>query len=143
MQIYFIISDESHGNWIKTSTLILSKSNSFQTMSLKILKQQLKDIREEDEVVMPVPRKERKKASLPEAKFTRQRKVMKKNIKPRGPVQMIEDEVSRVKEGMSGLVCLCIEVKYAKERKELNRERNLNFIEAVSRVDGESIMNRV
>ena len=69
-------------------------------MSLKILKQQLKDIREEDEVVMPVPRKERKKATLPEAKFTRQRKVMKKNMKPRGPVQVIENEVSRVKEGM-------------------------------------------
>ena len=85
---------------MKTSTPIRSKSKSFQTMSLKILKQQLKDIREEDEVVMPVPRKERKKATLPEAKFTRQRKVMKKNMKPRGPVQVIENEVSRVKEGM-------------------------------------------
>lgn len=96
-------------------------------MSLKILKQQLKEIQAEDEEIVPVPRKEKKKLSLPEAKFTRQRKVMKKNMKPRGPVQVIEDEVSRVKEGGCGSRCLICRGKVCKGAKRAESSKKYEF----------------
>ena len=35
------------------------------------------------------------------------------------------------------------EVQYARDRKEKNREWNMKIIEAVSKVDGTEVMNRV
>ncbi|KAK8793567.1 hypothetical protein WA171_002701 [Blastocystis sp. BT1] len=100
-------------------------------MSLKILKQQLKDLTQEDDAVFskPVSTKHRTRS---EDKFTRQRKVMKKNTKPKGHDILIEDTVSMVKE----------EVQNARDRKERNKEWNMKVIEAMSKVDGTEVMNR-
>lgn len=67
-------------------------------MSLKILKQQLKDLTLEDDTIPSKPVQSKHRAHS-EDKFTRQRKVMKKNTKPKRPAIMIEDAVSKVKDG--------------------------------------------
>lgn len=69
-------------------------------MSLKILKQQLQDIAIQDESKEKESRKKQKQRSYQEAKFTRTRKVMKKNLKPKTQVDSIETNVSRIKEGI-------------------------------------------
>lgn len=68
-------------------------------MSLKILKQQLQDIAIQDESKEKESRKKQKQRSYQEAKFTRTRKVMKKNLKPKTQVDSIETSVNRIKEG--------------------------------------------
>ena len=68
-------------------------------MSLKILKQQLQDIAIQDEPKEREPRKKQKRAPVQEAKFTRTRKVMKKNLKPKTQVDSIETSVNKIKEG--------------------------------------------
>ena len=67
-------------------------------MSLKILKQQLKDLTLEDDTIPSKPAQSKHRAHS-EDKFTRQRKVMKKNTTPKRPAIMIEDAVSKVKDG--------------------------------------------
>ena len=111
-------------------------------MSLKILKQQLKDLTQEDDAVFskPVSTKHRTRS---EDKFTRQRKVMKKNTKPKGNDILIEDTVSMVKEGWNERMALFTEVQNARDRKERNKEWNMKVIEAMSKVDGTEVMNRV
>ena len=111
-------------------------------MSLKILKQQLKDLTQEDDAVFskPVSTKHRTRS---EDKFTRQRKVMKKNTKPKGHDILIEDTVSMVKEGCNERMALFTEVQNARDRKERNKEWNMKVIEAMSKVDGTEVMNRV
>ena len=69
-------------------------------MSLKILKQQLQDIVIQDESKEKESRKKQKQHTYQEAKFTRTRKVMKKNLKPKTQVDSIETNVSRIKEGI-------------------------------------------
>lgn len=73
--------------------------NSLEIMSLKILKQQLKDIIVEEEPKERKHRKVKRGPVMKEDKFTRTRKVMKKNLKPRTQVPTIEDNVSKIKEG--------------------------------------------
>ena len=68
-------------------------------MSLKILKQQLQDIVIQDESKEKESRKKQKQHTYQEAKFTRTRKVMKKNLKPKTQVDSIETSVNRIKEG--------------------------------------------
>lgn len=74
-------------------------------MSLKILKQQLKDIVVEDapkeikESKERKPRKLKRGPPLKEDKFTRTRKVMKKNLKPKTQTPSIESNVNKIKEG--------------------------------------------
>ncbi|KAK8828462.1 hypothetical protein WA556_004875 [Blastocystis sp. ATCC 50177/Nand II] len=100
-------------------------------MSLKILKQQLKDIAIEETPEEPQKEKKRAKEALPE-KFTRARKVMKKNTKPKQKPESLESNVNRIKD----------DVQYARERKEQNMKWNMDIINAVSTVDGTDIMNR-
>lgn len=68
-------------------------------MSLKILKQQLKDIVEEEVQEAPKANRHRNRKPVKEEKFTRTRKVMKKNKKPRAQIEKVEDNVNRIKEG--------------------------------------------
>ena len=70
-------------------------------MSLKVLKQQLVDITQQE------TRKEKKvrNRKLPlDDSFARKRKVMRKNLKPRGPKVNVQDSISQVKEG--GAYCM-------------------------------------
>ncbi|KAK8790618.1 hypothetical protein WA588_002367 [Blastocystis sp. NMH] len=97
-------------------------------MSLKILKQQLVDITQQE---TRKEKKTRKRLPLDDS-FARKRKVMKKNLKPKGPKINVQDSISQVKE----------EVQNAKERKEKNKEWNMKIIDAVSQVNGEDVMNR-
>ena len=101
-------------------------------MSLKVLKQQLKDIAEEERMRTPEPKRQRKEKALKKDKFTRSRKVMKKNTKPRTQVESVESSVSRIKD----------EVAYAREREEENMKWNMKIIDAVSTVNGTDVMNR-
>lgn len=64
-------------------------------MSLKILKQQLVDITQQE---TRKEKKTRKRLPLDDS-FARKRKVMKKNLKPRGPKVNVQDSISQVKEG--------------------------------------------
>ena len=68
-------------------------------MSLKILKQQLKDIIVEEEPKEKKTRKTKRGQLLKEDKFTRTRKVMKKNMKPKTQTDSIESNVNKIKEG--------------------------------------------
>ena len=68
-------------------------------MSLKVLKQQLKDILEEEVPEVQKTRPHRNRKPVKEEKFTRTRKVMKKNKKPRVQLEKVEDSVNRIKEG--------------------------------------------
>ena len=68
-------------------------------MSLKILKQQLKDIVEEEVSEVPKTKHHGNRKPVKEEKFTRTRKVMKKNKKPRAQLEKVEDSVYRIKEG--------------------------------------------
>lgn len=72
-------------------------------MSLKILKQQLKDIVEEEVPEVPKTKHHRNRKPVKEEKFTRTRKVMKKNKKPRAQLEKVEDSVNRIKEGENNL----------------------------------------
>ncbi|KAK8812986.1 hypothetical protein WA538_001857, partial [Blastocystis sp. DL] len=94
----------------------------------KILKQQLVDITQQE---TRKEKKTRKRLPLDDS-FARKRKVMKKNLKPKGPKINVQDSISQVKE----------EVQNAKERKEKNKEWNMKIIDAVSQVNGEDVMNR-
>lgn len=69
-------------------------------MSLKILKQQLKDITIEETPEEMRKEKKRAKEIIPE-KFTRARKVMKKNTKPKQKPESLESNVNRIKDGKS------------------------------------------
>lgn len=69
-------------------------------MSLKVLKQQLKDFVVEEKPEETKKEKKRKRA-LAEEKFTRARKVMKKNTKPKAPLESLESSVNRIKDGKS------------------------------------------
>lgn len=68
-------------------------------MSLKILKQQLKDIVVEEEPKERKPRKLKRGPRMKEDKFTRTRKVMKKNMKPKTQNPSLENSVNKIKEG--------------------------------------------
>ena len=62
-------------------------------MSLKILKQQLVDITQQE------TRKEKKTRKRLPLDDSFARKVMKKNLKPKGPKINVQDSISQVKEG--------------------------------------------
>ena len=64
-------------------------------MSLIILKQQLVDITQQE---TRKEKKTRKRLPLDDS-FARKRKVMKKNLKPKGPKINVQDSISQVKEG--------------------------------------------
>ena len=69
-------------------------------MSLKVLKQQLKDFVVEEKPEETKKEKKRQRA-LVEEKFTRSRKVMKKNTKPKAQLESLETNVNRIKDGDS------------------------------------------
>ena len=48
-----------------------------------------------------------------------------------------------VKEGWNERMALFTEVQNARDRKERNKEWNMKVIEAMSKVDGTEVMNRV
>ena len=80
---------------------------SHTTMSLKVLKQQLKDIAIEETPEEPQKEKKRAKEALPE-KFTRARKVMKKNTKPKQTPESLESNVNRIKDGGGSVAWLSL-----------------------------------
>ena len=46
-------------------------------------------------------KEKKRKRALAEEKFTRARKVMKKNTKPKAPLESLESSVNRIKDGES------------------------------------------
>ena len=109
---------------------------SHTTMSLKILKQQLKDIAIEETPEEPQKEKKRAKEALPE-KFTRARKVMKKNTKPKQKPESLDSNVNRIKDGGGSVIWLSIrravcegakgaeyEVEHGHHQRRVNGGRN-------------------
>lgn len=92
-------------------------------MSLKILKQQLKEIVVEEEPKERKPRKLKRGPPMKEDKFTRTRKVMKKNMKPKTQTPSLENSVNKIKEGFL-YSSMLMDQKLRMQKKERKKTKN-------------------